>query len=121
MFLSINYRNQTYILRGIMVINISHEDKLRYQESIKPKKIRVRKKRMTKLSDKLKDQAFKQFVDHPKSKLVDEDIQIDEHLKMNDNFLRTGPYKPKKKWNLVHLSWLGIAASLLRSRFFLRF
>lgn len=97
MFLSINYRNQTDILRGIMVINISHEDKLRYQESIKPKKIRVRKKRMTKLSDKLKDQAFKQFVDHPKSKLVDEDIQIDEHLKMNDNFLRTGPYKPKKK------------------------
>ena len=31
----------------------------------------------------------------PKSK--PEDITIDEHLKMNDNFLRTGPYKPKKK------------------------
>ena len=30
-------------------------------------------------------------------KEVDDDITIDEHLKMNDNFLRTGPYKPKKK------------------------
>ena len=23
--------------------------------------------------------------------------QIDMHVKMNDNYLRTGPYKPKKK------------------------
>ncbi|MDP6711888.1 MAG: hypothetical protein QGG38_04260 [Nitrospinaceae bacterium] len=52
---------------------------------------------MTKMTGKLKDQAFKQFADHPKSKSVEEEIQIDEHLKMNDNFLRTGPYKARKK------------------------
>ena len=49
------------------------------------------------MSDKLKDQAFKKFDNDPKSKSVDEDITIDEHLKMNDNYLRTGPYKPMKK------------------------
>ena len=80
-----------------MVLNISHEDKKKYRESIKPKKARVRKKRLATMSDKLKDQAFKKFDGDPKSKSVDEDITIDEHLKMNDNFLRTGPYKPKKK------------------------
>ena len=80
-----------------MVINISHEDKVRYKESLKPKKPRVRRKRMATMSEKLKEKAFKKFEDEPKSKSVDEDITIDEHLKMNDNFLRTGPYKPKKK------------------------
>ena len=49
------------------------------------------------MSGKLKDKAFKKFNDEPKGKSVEEDITIDEHLKMNDNFLRTGPYKPKKK------------------------
>lgn len=80
-----------------MVLNISHEDKRKYRESIKPKKARVRKKRLATMSEKLKDKAFKKFENDPKSKSVDEDITIDEHLKMNDNFLRTGPYKPKKK------------------------
>ena len=80
-----------------MVLNISHEDKKKYKESLKPKKGRVRKKRLATMSEKLKDRAFKKFNKDPKSKAVDEDITIDEHLKMNDNFLRTGPYKPKKK------------------------
>ena len=80
-----------------MVLNISHEDKKKYKESLKPKKVRLRTKRTTTMSDKLKNQAFKKFSDAPKSKEIDEDITIDEHLKMNDNFLRTGPYKPKKK------------------------
>lgn len=80
-----------------MVLNISHEDKRKYKESLKLKKTRVRKNRMTTMSNKLKDRAFKKFDDDPKSKSVDEDITIDEHLKMNDNFLRTGPYKPMKK------------------------
>ena len=79
-----------------MVLNISHEDKKKYKESLKPKTVRVRTKRTTKMSDKLKSRAFKKFDDDPKAKGVDEDITIDEHLKMNDNFLRTGPYKPKK-------------------------
>ena len=80
-----------------MVLNISHEDKKKYQESLKPKTVRVRKKRTTTVSDKLKNRAFKKFGVDPKSKGMDDDITIDEHLKMNDNFLRTGPYKPKKK------------------------
>ena len=80
-----------------MVLNISHEDKKKYKESLKPKKGKVRRRRSTIMSDKLKTRAFKKFNDDPKSKSVDEDITIDEHLKMNDNFLRTGPYKPKKK------------------------
>ena len=80
-----------------MVLNISHEDKRKYKESLKPKKARVRQKRTTTMSEKLKNKAFKKFDNDPKSKSVDEDITIDEHLKMNDNFLRTGPYKPKKK------------------------
>jgi hypothetical protein len=80
-----------------MVLNISHDDKKKYKESLKPKKIKVRKRRATLMSGKLKDKAFKKFNDEPKGKSVEEDITIDEHLKMNDNFLRTGPYKPKKK------------------------
>ena len=80
-----------------MVLNISHEDKKKYKESLKPKKTRVRQKRTSTMSEKLKNRAFKKFDNEPKNKSVDEDIVIDEHLKMNDNFLRTGPYKPKKK------------------------
>ena len=80
-----------------MVLNISHEDKRKYRESLKPKKPRVRKRRATTMSSKLKEQAFQKFDNGPKSKSVDEDITIDEHLKMNDNFMRTGPYKPKQK------------------------
>ena len=81
-----------------MVLNISHEDKKKYKESLKPKTVRVRTKRTTTMSDKLKTRSFKKFLNDPqRTKEVDEEITIDEHLKMNDNFLRTGPYKPKKK------------------------
>ena len=39
----------------------------------------------------------KKFDDgHPEGKEQDAP-QIDPHVKMNDNYLRTGPYKPKKK------------------------
>ena len=85
-------------VQEIMVLNISHEDKKKYKESLKPKTVRVRTKRTTTMSDKLKTRSFKKFLNDPqRTKEVDEDITIDEHLKMNDNFLRTGPYKPKKK------------------------
>jgi len=80
-----------------VVLNISHADKAKYKEKLKRRKTRVRKSRATKMSDKLKAHAFKQFDAHPKSKAVEEDIEMDEHLKMNDNFMRTGPYKPKEK------------------------
>ena len=41
-----------------MVLNISHEDKKKYKESLKPKEVRMRKKRSTRMSNKLKEQSF---------------------------------------------------------------
>ena len=80
-----------------MVLNISHADKAKYQEKLKQRKTRARKSRATKMSAKLKAHAFKQFDAHPKSKTVEEDIEMDEHIKMSDIYMRTGPYKPKNK------------------------
>ena len=55
------------------------------------------KKRSTMLSNKTKSLLSKKFDDgHPEGKEQDAP-QIDPHVKMNDNYLRTGPYKPKKK------------------------
>ena len=49
------------------------------------------------LSNKTKNLLSKKFDDgHPEGK-EQETPQIDVHVKMNDNYLRTGPYKPKKK------------------------
>jgi len=80
-----------------VVLNISHADKAKYQEKLKQRKTRARKSRATKMSAKLKAHAFKQFDAHPKSKTVEEDIEMDEHIKMSDIYMRTGPYKPKNK------------------------
>ena len=89
-----------------MVLNISHEDKKKYKESLKPKNVKVRARRSTLMSDKLKNRAFKKFDNDPKSKSVDEEITIDEHLKMNDNFLRTGGWKETSKVNVFdHLEY----------------
>ncbi len=80
-----------------MILNMSHEDKKKYKEAFEPRKTRTRTKRSTILSKKTKGLLDKKFVDgHPEGK--DQDApQIDPHVKMNDNYLRTGPYKPKKK------------------------
>ena len=79
-----------------MVLNISHDDKKKYQELRKSKKLRARKKRTTVLSES----TMKNVLDRIKvqsPKMAEEDIQIDEHVKMNDNWMRTGPYRPKSK------------------------
>ncbi len=80
-----------------MILNMSHEDKKRYKETFSERKTRTRTKRSTILSKKTKSLLDKKFVDgHQEGK--DQDApQIDPHVKMNDNYLRTGPYKPKKK------------------------
>ena len=76
---------------------MSHEDKKKYQKTFTERKTRARKKRSLILSDKTKNLLSKKFEDgHPDSKTNDS-FQIDEHVKMNDNYLRTGPYKPKRK------------------------
>ena len=80
-----------------MVINISHKDKAKYQESLKIKKTRARKNRTVLLSDKTKNKAIKDFDEMCSSDVKAKDIRIDDHFKMNDNYMRTGPYQPKKK------------------------
>jgi hypothetical protein len=80
-----------------MILNMSHEDKKKYKEAFDVKKPRTRKKRLSILSNKTKNLLSKKFDDgHPEGK-EQETPQIDVHVKMNDNYLRTGPYKPKKK------------------------
>jgi len=79
-----------------MVLNISHEDKEKYKERMKIRKTRVRSKRTSLLSEKAKNKAFKDFGEMGDTQLG-KDVVIDEHMKMNDNFMRTGPYRPKKK------------------------
>lgn len=79
-----------------MVLNISHEDKEKYNKLVKERKTRVRKNRTSLLSDKSKSKAFKQY-DKMTGNEAKSDPEIDAHVKMNDNFMRTGPYRPKKK------------------------
>ena len=80
-----------------MILNMSHEDKKRYKKTFSDRKTSSMKKRTTILSDKTKNLLSKKFDDgHPEGKEQDAP-QIDPHVKMNDNYLRTGPYKPKKK------------------------
>ena len=80
-----------------MILNMSHEDKKKYKNAFQDRKTRTRKKRSTILSKKTKSLLSKKFDDgHPEGKEQDAP-QIDPHVKMNDNYLRTGPYKPKKK------------------------
>ena len=80
-----------------MILNMSHEDKKKYKNAFEERKTSTRKKRSTILSNKTKSLLSKKFDDgHPEGKEQDAP-QIDVHVKMNDNYLRTGPYKPKKK------------------------
>ena len=58
------------------------------------------KKRSTILSDKTMKKVFKKFdADHEPDANINDDvnISIDEHVKMNDSYMRTGWYVPKKK------------------------
>lgn len=79
-----------------MVINISHADKEKYKKLKENRKTRVRTNRTALLSDKSKGKAFKQY-DKMTGNQEKSEPEIDAHVKMNDNFMRTGPYSPKKK------------------------
>ena len=79
------------------VLNISHEDKKKYKESLKDKKTTSRRRRTAILSDKTMGKALKQSQLYSTSAMEDGSVQVDEHMKMNDNYMRTGPYQPKKK------------------------
>ena len=42
--------------------------------------------------------AFKKFdQDHEPDANISDNVSIDEHVKMNDSYMRTGWYVPKKK------------------------
>ncbi|MEE8259588.1 MAG: hypothetical protein V3R14_01175 [Nitrospinaceae bacterium] len=72
--------------------------KLRENQNRRP--TRTRKTRATMMSDKTTKKVLKKFDDdhEPDSKINDEvNISIDEHVKMNDSYMRTGWYVPKKK------------------------
>jgi hypothetical protein len=70
--------------------------KLRENQARRPS--RTRKKRSTKLSDKTMEKAFKKFDDdHDPDVNIKENVNVDEHVKMNDAYMRTGWYVPKKK------------------------
>jgi hypothetical protein len=80
-----------------MTLSMSHEDKKKYNKTFGKQKTQARKQRSLILSDKTKNLLSKKFDDgHPDGK-SQSDPQIDDHVKMNDNYLRTGPYKPKSK------------------------
>ena len=81
----------------IMIIGISREDLKKLRAGRKKKEdVRPRKRRTTVLSKKAKEKTLKQFekVDAGNSK---NNIVVDPHVKMNDNFMRTGWYKPIRK------------------------
>ena len=80
-----------------MVLNMSHEDKQKYKEGLKERKPQARRRRTAKLSDKTKNLALKQFQEYPTSGIYKDDVQIDDHVKMNDNYMRTGPSKPRSR------------------------
>jgi len=79
-----------------MVINISHADKVKYKKLLENRKTRVRTNRTALLSNKSKSKAFKLY-DKMTGNQAKADPEIDAHLKMNDNYMRTGPYRPRKK------------------------
>ena len=72
--------------------------KLRENQNRRP--TRTRKARATIMSDKTTKKVLKKFDDdHEPNTKINEDvnINIDEHVKMNDSYMRTGWYVPKKK------------------------
>lgn len=81
-----------------MIIGISHEDlkKLRAGQK-KKEQVRPRKRRAALLSKKSKQKALQQFEKKDKDDAKNKNVIIDPHVKMNDNYLRTGWYKPIKR------------------------
>ncbi len=84
-----------------MVIDgLSRREIMKLRENQTRRPTRTRKTRATMMSDKTTKKVLKKFDDdhEPDSKINDEvNISIDEHVKMNDSYMRTGWYVPKKK------------------------
>ena len=84
-----------------MVIDgLSRREIMKLRENQTRRPTRTRKTRATMMSDKTTKKVLKKFDDdhEPDSKINDDvNISIDEHVKMNDSYMRTGWYVPKKK------------------------
>jgi hypothetical protein len=82
-----------------MVIGgMSHQDLKKLKESRAKKTARTRTKRTAVLSDKTREKALKKFdQEHEQANQEKDAVNIDEHVKMNDSYMRTGWYVPKKK------------------------
>ena len=82
-----------------MVIDgLSRREMLKLKKAQKMKEPVVRRKRATILSDKTMKNALKKFdKDHDPKNITQDEVNIDEHVKMNDSYMRTGWYVPKKK------------------------
>jgi len=82
-----------------MVIGgLSSHDIKKLKEDQKRRLTVTRKKRSTRLTEKTMKKVFKKFnQDHEPDATIPADLNIDEHVKMNDSYMRTGWYVPKKK------------------------
>ena len=82
-----------------MVIDgLSRREIQKLHETQTRRPTRTRKKRSTVLTDKTMEKVFKKFdQDHDPDTKISDSVNIDEHVKMNDSYMRTGWYVPKKK------------------------
>ncbi|MCH7499920.1 MAG: hypothetical protein IIA63_00520 [Nitrospinae bacterium] len=82
-----------------MVIGgLSSRDLKKLKEDQNRRLTATRKKRSTRLTEKTMKKVFKKFdQDHEPDAYINDDVNIDEHVKMNDSYMRTGWYVPKKK------------------------
>ena len=77
---------------------MSHEDLKKLRAGRKKKnEIRPRKRRATVLSKKTKEKALEQFEKGDTANAKNKNVILDPHVKMNDNYMRTGWYKTIKK------------------------
>ncbi|QPJ63299.1 MAG: hypothetical protein G3M70_16010 [Candidatus Nitronauta litoralis] len=81
-----------------MTISMNYRELRKLKADRKIKINSSRKKRTTLLSEKSKGKMFKKFdKEHEPESTNSNDVNIDVHVKMNDSYMRTGLYVPKKK------------------------
>jgi len=81
-----------------MTISMSHKDLQKLRQERARKVNSSRRNRAALLTDKTMKKALKKFdKEHDPNQNVSGELSIDEHVKMNDSYMRTGWYVPKKK------------------------
>ena len=80
-----------------MVISMTHKELEKLRADRKIKKVGNRKNRTSLLSKEKVIRELKEFEDSTPTKAKEESVEVDEHVKMSDVFMRTGKYEPKTK------------------------